>query len=312
MAAGTHHHRSVLLDAAIDGLNIKVDGVYVDGTFGRGGHSAAILERLGPQGRLLGFDKDPAAVAVAEQRFGQDPRFSITHGSFVMMAEIVEQEGLMGRVDGVLLDLGVSSPQIDDAGRGFSFMQDGPLDMRMNPEAGESVAQWLAQADERDIADVLWQYGEEKFSRRIARAVVERRREAPLSTTREFAELIEQAVPRREKHKHPATRSFQAARIFVNRELGDLEDCLIRVPRMLAAAGRLVVISFHSLEDRIVKRFMRREAQGRALPKGLPVMGEPEGRTLKLVGKAQRPGEAEVAENPRARSAVLRIAERLA
>ncbi len=312
MGAGAHHHRSVLLDAAIEGLNIKADGVYVDGTFGRGGHSAAILEQLGPRGRLFGFDKDPQAVAVAKQRFGEDPRFSITHGSFVMMAEVVEREGLMGQVDGVLLDLGVSSPQLDDATRGFSFMQEGPLDMRMNSEVGESAAQWLARAEEREIADVLWQYGEEKFSRRIARAVVERRQEAPLTTTREFAELIEQAVPRREKHKHPATRSFQAVRIFVNRELGDLEDCLVRVPRMLAAGGRLVVISFHSLEDRIVKRFMRREAQGRALPKGLPVMGEPEGRTLKLVGKAQRPEEAEVAENPRARSAVLRIAERLA
>ena len=311
-AGASHQHRSVLLDAAIGGLNIKADGVYVDGTFGRGGHAAAILERLGPQGRLLGFDKDPEAVAVARERFGADSRFLMTHGSFVTMADVVEQQGLTGRVDGVLLDLGVSSPQLDDAARGFSFMQAGPLDMRMNPEAGESAAEWLARADEKEIADVLWQYGEEKFSRRIARAVVERRQDAPLRTTQDFVALIEQAVPRREKHKHPATRSFQAIRIFVNRELADLEDCLVRVPRILAPGGRLVVISFHSLEDRIVKRFMRREAQGQVLPKGLPVMGEPQGRTLKLIGKAQRPGEAEVAENPRARSAVLRIAERLA
>ncbi|MDX5332911.1 MAG: 16S rRNA (cytosine(1402)-N(4))-methyltransferase RsmH [Gammaproteobacteria bacterium] len=307
-----HDHRSVLLDAAIEGLNIRADGVYVDGTFGRGGHSAAILGRLGPQGRLFGFDKDPAAVAAARERFGQDARFSITHGSFVMMADVVEQAGLMGRVDGVLLDLGVSSPQLDDAGRGFSFMREGPLDMRMNPEAGESAADWLAHAEEKEIADVLWHYGEEKFSRRIARAVVAARAETPLRTTQDFVRLIEQAVPRREKHKHPATRSFQAVRIFVNRELADLEDLLVRVPRMLAPAGRLVVISFHSLEDRVVKRFMRNEAQGRPLPKGLPVMGGPEGRTLRLVGKAQRPGEAEVAANPRARSAVLRVAERLA
>lgn len=310
--AARHDHRSVLLDAAIEGLNIRADGVYVDGTFGRGGHSAAILERLGPQGRLFGFDKDPAAVAAARERFGQDARFSITHGSFVMMADVVEQAGLTGRVDGVLLDLGVSSPQLDDAGRGFSFMREGPLDMRMNPEAGESAADWLAHAEEKAIADVLWHYGEEKFSRRIARAVVAARAEAPLRTTQDFVRLIEQAVPRREKHKHPATRSFQAVRIFVNRELADLEELLVRVPRMLAPGGRLVVISFHSLEDRLVKRFMRNEAQGRPLPKGLPVMGGPEGRTLRLVGKAQRPGEAEVAANPRARSAVLRVAERLA
>ncbi|MBD3619850.1 MAG: 16S rRNA (cytosine(1402)-N(4))-methyltransferase RsmH [Chromatiales bacterium] len=307
-----HDHRSVLLDAAIEGLNIRADGVYVDGTFGRGGHSAAILECLGPQGRLFGFDKDPAAVAAARERFGQDARFSITHGSFVMMADVVEQAGLTGRVDGVLLDLGVSSPQLDDAGRGFSFMREGPLDMRMNPEAGESAADWLAHAEEKEIADVLWHYGEERFSRRIARAVVATRAEAPLRTTQDFVRLIEQAVPRREKHKHPATRSFQAVRIFVNRELADLEDLLVRVPRMLAPGGRLVVISFHSLEDRLVKRFMRNESQGRPLPKGLPVMGGPEGRTLRLVGKAQRPGEAEVAANPRARSAVLRVAERLA
>ncbi|HDP89519.1 MAG TPA: 16S rRNA (cytosine(1402)-N(4))-methyltransferase RsmH [Thioalkalivibrio sp.] len=310
--ATQHEHRSVLLDAAIDALNIRAEGVYVDGTFGRGGHSAAILERLGPRGRLLGFDKDPAAITVARERFGQDARFSITHGSFVMMADVVEQGGLTGKVDGVLLDLGVSSPQLDDVARGFSFMQDGPLDMRMNPEEGESAADWLAHADEKVIADVLWQYGEERFSRRIARAVVETRAESPLRTTQDLVRLIEQAVPRREKHKHPATRSFQAIRIFVNRELADLEECLVRVPRMLAAGGRLVVISFHSLEDRIVKRFMRAEAQGRVLPRGLPVMGEPEGRTLRLVGKAQRPGVAEVANNPRARSAVLRVAERLA
>jgi 16S rRNA (cytosine1402-N4)-methyltransferase len=310
--ATRHDHRSVLLDAAIEGLNIRADGVYVDGTFGRGGHSAAILEHLGPQGRLFGFDKDPAAVAAARERFGQDARFSISHGSFVMMADVVEQAGLTGRVDGVLLDLGVSSPQLDDAGRGFSFMREGPLDMRMNPEAGESAADWLAHAEEKEIADVLWRYGEERFSRRIARAVVAARAEAPLRTTQDFVRLIEQAVPRREKHKHPATRSFQAVRIFVNRELADLEDLLVRVPRMLAPGGRLVVISFHSLEDRLVKRFMRNEAQGRPLPKGLPVMGGPEGRTLRLIGKAQRPGEAEVAANPRARSAVLRVAERLA
>lgn len=310
--ATRHAHRSVLLDAAIEGLNIRADGVYVDGTFGRGGHSAAILERLGPQGRLFGFDKDPAAVAAARQRFGQDARFSITHGSFVMMADVVAQAGLTGRVDGVLLDLGVSSPQLDDAGRGFSFMREGPLDMRMNPEAGESAADWLAHAEEKEIADVLWRYGEERFSRRIARAVVAARAEAPLRTTQDFVRLIEQAVPRRERHKHPATRSFQAVRIFVNRELADLEALLVRVPRMLAPGGRLAVISFHSLEDRLVKRFMRNEAQGRPLPKGLPVMGGPEGRTLRLVGKAQRPGEAEVAANPRARSAVLRVAERLA
>jgi 16S rRNA (cytosine1402-N4)-methyltransferase len=298
-----------MLEQAIEALAIRPDGIYIDGTFGRGGHSRRILEALGEDGRLLAFDKDEDAVLVAREQFGSDRRFSIFHGSFAELADVVAERGLQQRIDGLLLDLGVSSPQIDDPERGFSFLNDGPLDMRMNRSRGQSAAEWLADADEDDICTVLREYGEERFARRIARAIVARRQQTPITGTRDLAELVAQACPVKEKHKHPATRTFQAIRIFINRELDDLQLCLRDSLDVLARGARLVVISFHSLEDRIVKRFMRDTAQGPKLPKGLPVRHtETQGR-LRLVGKSRRASEAEVRDNPRARSAVLRIAE---
>lgn len=307
----SHAHRPVLLEEALDGLAVLPDGIYIDGTFGRGGHAAAILGRLGPAGRLYAVDKDPDAVRVAQERFGRDARFQIRRGTFAMLGQLAREEGVAGRVSGILLDLGVSSPQLDDAARGFSFLKDGPLDMRMDPDSGLSAAQWLAQADEAEIARVLQEYGEERFARRIARAIVQTRGERPIVTTQQLAELIAQAVPTRERHKNPATRSFQALRIQVNRELQDLEAALEQALDALAIGGRLCVISFHSLEDRIVKRFMRRESRGEMLPPDLPVTGGPAPGRLRLVGKAVRPGARELEVNPRARSAVLRVAERL-
>ncbi len=312
MNEGVPTHRPVLLDAALAALAVRPAGCYVDGTFGRGGHAAAILSLLGPNGRLLAIDKDPAAVAAARARFGADPRFGIVHASFAELAELAAREGLVGAIDGLLLDLGVSSPQLDDPGRGFSFQADGPLDMRMDTSRGRSAADWLAEADEAEIAGVLRDLGEERFARRIARALVEQRAAGPLRRTLELAALIERASPTRERHKHPATRTFQAIRIFVNRELDDLRQCLDQALEVLAVGARLVVISFHSLEDRIVKRFFREAAQGRQLPKGVPVTGGPVGARLRLVGKAVRADEREVAANPRARSAIMRVAEVLA
>lgn len=302
-------HTTVLLHEAVDALNLRADGIYIDGTFGRGGHSRLILDRLGPDGRLIGFDKDEVAVRSALESFGGDERFNMIHGSFTQIAEVVDSLGLRGRVDGLLLDLGVSSPQLDDAGRGFSFMQDGPLDMRMDRTRGRSAADWLAVADEEEMATVFRDYGEERFARRIARAIVATRIEQPLRTTSQLARLVEKASPIREKHKHPATRTFQAVRIFINRELDDLRDCLHDSLQVLGAGARLVVISFHSLEDRIVKQFMRDQSRGPQLPKRLPVAHVQTLGKLRLVGKALKPGEAEVAANPRARSAVMRVAE---
>lgn len=308
-------HRPVLLEAVLAGLNIQPAGVYVDGTYGRGGHAGAVLTALGPAGRLLAFDKDPAAVAVAEKRAAAEPRFSIVHGAYTMLEAVARQQNLTGRIHGVLLDLGVSSPQLDDAARGFSFQHDGPLDMRMNPQAGPSAAEWLAQAEEAEIARVLKEYGEERFARRIARAIVEQREQTPLTTTGQLADLIARAVPTRERGKHPATRSFQALRIAVNNELGELRDVLQQTVRVLAPGGRLVAISFHSLEDRIVKRFMREQAQTVAQPsvmQDLPYL--PAGGAkpaLRVIGKAVQADASEVAANPRARSAVLRVAEKL-
>lgn len=305
-------HAPVLLDAAIEALSIRRDGVYIDGTFGRGGHAERILAALGDHGRLLAFDKDEEAVRVARQRFGADPRFAIEHGSFAGLAQAVVERGLQRRVDGLLLDLGVSSPQLDDPARGFSFQADGPLDMRMNRSHGQSAAEWLAEADEDAIATVLRNYGEERFARRIARAIVARRSAQAITATRDLADLVAQACPVRERHKHPATRTFQAIRIFINRELDDLQDCLRDSLEVLARGARLVVISFHSLEDRIVKRFMRDAARGPRLPKGLPVRhAETRGR-LRVLGKSIRASDEEVNLNPRARSAVLRVAEVLA
>ena len=304
-------HQPVLLEEVLDGLAIRADGVYVDGTFGRGGHAAAILERLGAAGRLLAMDKDPEAVLSAGTQFGNDPRFEIVQGAFTMLSELVAQRQLSGRVNGLLLDLGVSSPQLDDAARGFSFSDDGPLDMRMDPDAGISAAQWLAGAGEREISDVLRTLGEERFAGRIARAIVNTRKTAPLQTTRQLAELIAATVPSREQHKHPATRSFLAIRIFINHELDDLRAVLEQVPEVLAPGGRLAVIGFHSLEDRIVKRFIRDEYRGEPPPREFPLAGMDHVPRMKPVGKAIRAGEDELRRNPRARSAVLRVAERV-
>lgn len=309
-AGAEFSHRSVLLDSAVDYLIGDPDGNYVDGTFGRGGHSQLILGRLGASGRLLGIDKDPEAIGAAEVLAAEDPRFGYFHGSFAELGRAVSEAG-WERVDGVLMDLGVSSPQLDDASRGFSFMRDGPLDMRMNPLQSPSAAEWLARADEREIADVIWRYGEERFSRRIARLIVERRKEAPIETTLQLAALVSEAVPKKEKHKHPATRTFQAVRIFINRELEDLEAGLQASVDQLATGGRLVVISFHSLEDRLVKRFMRDLARGPRLPKGIPVTAEQEASDFQLIGKARKADAGEVSENVRARSAVMRVLERI-
>ena len=304
-------HQPVLLAEVLEGLDIQPNGVYVDGTFGRGGHAGAILDELGPQGKLLAMDKDPEAVHSAETQYGNDPRFEIAHGAFTMLGHLVAERNLRGRINGLLLDLGVSSPQLDDPARGFSFSDDGPLDMRMDPGAGIPASAWLAEASETAISDVLKTFGEERFARRIARRIVQARTQQPLETTRQLADLVAAAVPVREKNKHPATRSFQAIRIYINRELEELESVLEQVPDMLAAKGRLAVISFHSLEDRIVKRFIRREYRGEQPPVDLPLPNVEHRPRLRPVGKAQRAGMAETATNPRARSAVLRIAERL-
>ncbi|AOE40202.1 16S rRNA (cytosine(1402)-N(4))-methyltransferase RsmH [Pantoea agglomerans] len=304
-------HTTVLLDEAVNGLNIREDGIYIDGTFGRGGHSRLILSQLGEKGKLIAIDRDPQAIAAAEEI--TDPRFSIIHGPFSALAEYVSERDLVGKIDGILLDLGVSSPQLDDAERGFSFMRDGPLDMRMDPSRGHSAAEWLLHAEEADIAFVLKTYGEERFAKRIARAIVERNREQPMTRTRELAEVISIAMPVKDKFKHPATRSFQAIRIWINSELEEIDIALKGAVEVLAPQGRLSVISFHSLEDRLVKRFMRDQSRGPQVPPGIP-MTEHQlralgGRELKLLGKMS-PGDAEVSENPRARSSVLRIAEK--
>ncbi|URW95657.1 16S rRNA (cytosine(1402)-N(4))-methyltransferase RsmH [Pantoea agglomerans] len=304
-------HTTVLLDEAVNGLNIREDGIYIDGTFGRGGHSRLILSQLGEKGKLIAIDRDPQAIAAAAEI--TDPRFSIIHGPFSALAEYVSERDLVGKIDGILLDLGVSSPQLDDAERGFSFMRDGPLDMRMDPSRGHSAAEWLLHAEEADIAFVLKTYGEERFAKRIARAIVERNREQPMTRTRELAEVISIAMPVKDKFKHPATRSFQAIRIWINSELEEIDIALKGAVEVLAPQGRLSVISFHSLEDRLVKRFMRDQSRGPQVPLGIP-MTEHQlralgGRELKLLGKMS-PGDAEVSENPRARSSVLRIAEK--
>lgn len=304
-------HTTVLLDEAVNGLNIRHDGIYIDGTFGRGGHSRLILSQLGAEGRLLAIDRDPQAIAAAQAI--DDPRFNIIHGPFSELAEYVRERDLQGKIDGILLDLGVSSPQLDDAERGFSFMRDGPLDMRMDPTRGQSAAQWLLTADEADIAWVIKTYGEEKFGKRIARAIIERNREQPMTRTKELAAVVAAAMPVKDKFKHPATRTFQAIRIWINSELEEIEKALKGSIDALAPGGRLSIISFHSLEDRIVKRFMRENSRGPQVPAGLPMteaqLNKLGGRYLKALGKMM-PGEEEVAENTRARSSVLRIAER--
>jgi len=303
-------HEPVLLEEVLEALITRPDGYYVDGTFGRGGHSRRILERLNNDGRLLAVDKDPQAIAVAATLKESDPRLDVCQGSFALLPHQLHRRGI-DAVDGIFLDLGVSSPQLDQGERGFSFTQDGPLDMRMDTSTGETAAQWLERASEAEITRTLFEYGEERFARRIARALVTARAELPITSTARLAAVAARANPKWEKHKHPATRTFQAIRIQVNRELDDLESLLPEAVKLLRAGGRLVVISFHSLEDRIVKRFMRTAARGASVPRGLPVLESALGRELRLVGKALRPSESEIAHNPRARSAVLRVAERL-
>ena len=300
-------HVPVLLEETVAALRIREDGTYVDGTFGRGGHSAAILAGLGVRGRLLALDQDPEAIAA---RALEDPRLELIHGRFSAMGEALEARGIQ-RVAGILLDLGVSSPQLDQPHRGFSFQREGPLDMRMDPTRGESAADWLARADEEDIREVIWTYGEERFAKGIARAVVAARAREPIRTTRQLAEIVGHAVRTREPGQHPATRTFQALRIHVNQELEELEVTLPRAVDLLEPGGRLAVISFHSLEDRIVKRFFQARANPDPLPKGVPVraadLPKPD---LRIVGRAIRASEAEARANPRARSAVLRVAEK--
>lgn len=309
----TQGHETVLLEPAVTALLSDPDGRYVDGTFGRGGHSRRILESLSEAGRLLGIDRDPEAVVEGRRLAEQDPRFVMVYGSFADIRQHVKTQwpGMEGRVDGILLDLGVSSPQLDDAGRGFSFMHDGPLDMRMDPACGESAAQWLARADERDIADIIYQYGEERHSRRIARAIVRAREDGPIERTGQLAEIVKTAHPSWERHKHPATRTFQALRIHINGELDALRVALEQSLDLLKGGGRLCVISFHSLEDRLVKQFMRSESQGPRLPRGVPVQYEELAGRLQRPDRALRADPAEVQLNPRARSAMLRVARRM-
>jgi 16S rRNA (cytosine1402-N4)-methyltransferase len=302
-------HQPVLLEEAVSSLNIRGDGIYLDGTFGRGGHSRAIIARLTEQGRLLSLDKDPVAVHSGQENLGGDPRFSIVQGSFADMDQLVRDWGVEGDLDGILLDLGVSSPQLNDPERGFSFMKDGPLDMRMDPTQGVSAAEWLAEATEREISRVIWELGEERQARRIARSIVMARQREQLYRTSQLAELIENTIGNRER-KHPATRCFQAIRIFINNELGDLALGLEASIKQLRPGGRLVAISFHSLEDRLVKRTFREAAKPGQVRRNIPE--HPDWKpVLKLIGKAVRPSEHEISVNPRARSAVMRVAEKL-
>lgn len=306
-------HITVLLEEAVDALSVRADGCYLDGTFGRGGHSRLILGRLGPEGVLLGFDKDPQAIATGQALAAEDGRFVIVQRSFAELADELAARGLIGKVSGALFDLGVSSPQLDNPERGFSFLNDGPLDMRMDPTRGVSAAEWLASATAEGIARVFKEYGEERFARRMAQAVVQRRQERPFERTADLAQVLAVANPAWEKGKNPATRAFQGLRIHINNELGDLERGLEAVLESLEVGGRLVVISFHSLEDRIVKQFMRRQAKGEAdkLPRDLPIRLAAFEPRLRLIGKPQYASEAELKANPRARSAVMRVAEKL-
>jgi 16S rRNA (cytosine1402-N4)-methyltransferase len=308
----TYLHQPVLLDEVIENLAIRPDGVYVDLTFGRGGHSREILKRLGPNGRLIAMDKDPVAVAEGKTGVFCDPRFSIQHGSFVALKAVLEPLGLLGRVDGILLDLGVSSPQLDDPSRGFSFTREGPLDMRMDTSQSMDAATWLHQTEKSDIIAALRDYGEERFARRIANAIVEERGGEPMTTTKQLVELIERVVPTRERGKHPATRCFQAIRIAVNDELEELKQCLQHGLSVLSVGGRIAVISFHSLEDRIVKRFFQKEAKGDDYPSNLPIQDAQIKRYVKIIGALIRPTDEEVKQNRRARSARLRVAEKIA
>ena len=304
-------HKAVLLKEAVEALITNSDGLYVDGTFGRGGHAALILSQLSETGSLMAVDKDPKACEVAKKKFSKDARFEIKQASFADIRKLITEKQHEGTVSGVLLDLGVSSPQIDDPIRGFSFLRDGPLDMRMNPSCGISAAEWLSTAKENDIAQVLKDYGEERYSKRIARAIAAARADKPITRTGQLAAIVKEANPAWEKDKHPATRAFQGIRIFINQELKDLESVLPDILEIMAVGGRLVIISFHSLEDRIVKRFIRDQEKGKTIPRGLPVMEKDIVRRLRSIGKIVKPSGLEIKGNVRARSAVMRIAEKL-
>lgn len=304
-------HTPVLLREVLAALDIRAGGRYVDATLGRGGHSAAILERVGPQGAVIAFDRDPAAIAAGRERFANDGRMTLVSSAFSRLSTVMAEMGLTGAIDGVLLDLGVSSPQLDDASRGFSFTHDGPLDMRMDTTTGASAADFVAKASEHDIARVIRDFGEERFAKRIARAIVNARREAPIVRTAQLAEIVAQSIPTREPGKHPATRTFQAIRIQVNQEFEEIRAALAGSLAALAPHGRLCVISFHSLEDTIVKRFMQQHSQEDPVYAGLPDVPAHARPKLKRIGKAIHPSEEEIAANPRARSAVLRVAERI-
>jgi len=306
-------HKPVLFQQVIDLMKIKPDGIYIDGTFGRGGHSAAILAQLNEKGRLLVMDKDPEAIAYAKQLLADDARVTIIHDDYGQMAERIEQLGLKQLVDGVLLDLGVSSPQLDDAQRGFSFQNNGPLDMRMNPDQGMSAAEWIMTAKEKEISDVLWQLGEERFSRRIAKKIIEARQQQPITDTATLVDIISDCVPAYKEKKHPATRSFQAIRMKVNQELDHIHQVLDGIFDVLKIGGQVLVISFHSLEDRLVKKFIKKHSTPPAIPKGLPIRESDLQVTVRLrnIGKAVKATAEEIKQNTRSRSAILRIAERL-
>lgn len=306
-------HTSVMTTEIITGLKIKPDGTYIDATFGCGGHTRAILAKLSIAGRVIVIDKDPAAIAIARKLQAQDNRVTVYHGSFANILQFCQDAGIIGKVDGIVLDLGVSSPQLDTAQRGFSFNQDGPLDMRMDPSVGSPASTWLAHATAKDIANVLRSYGEEKHATLIANAILRAREGKPITTTKALADLISNIYPRKyELNKHPATRSFQAIRIFINNELEDLKAVLKPIVEILNNNGRLVVLSFHSLEDRIVKQFINTEAKGDRFPAKLAIRATELQPTLKKIGKAQKPSMQEIANNIRARSAVLRVAEKIA
>lgn len=304
-------HKTVLAEEAVSALNIQSEGFYIDATFGRGGHSRAILNELGVEGHLLALDRDPEAIEVAQQLATQDLRLVVGKTQFGKMENVIAAQRIQGKVNGVLFDLGVSSPQLDDPDRGFSFMRDGPLDMRMDSDDGQSAAEWVNTAAQEEIADVLYQFGEERHSRRIARAIVNARKAQKINRTLQLAEIVKAAHPAWERDKHPATRAFQAIRIHVNDELGELKKALVVAVNNLAIGGRLVVISFHSLEDRMVKQFIADCSRGDKYPRGLPVTAAQLAPTLKKIEKAIKPSVREVAENPRARSAVMRVAEKL-
>ncbi|MFK8067636.1 MAG: 16S rRNA (cytosine(1402)-N(4))-methyltransferase RsmH [Gammaproteobacteria bacterium] len=314
-AGEIQQHKPVLLDEVLEALSIVEDGIYIDCTFGRGGHSKAMLNSLGKEGKVIGIDRDPSAIEAGNTLASEDKRFSIEQGAFSKLQQIADQKGVTGKVSGILFDLGVSSPQLDNAERGFSFMRDGPLDMRMDPEHSSSAADWIAKATDREMVKVFSEYGEERFSKRIARAIVARRDEEPVVTTKQLADLIKEVTPNQskpgQKAIHPATRVFQAIRIFINDELGEVKNVLDQAMNILAPGGRLAVISFHSLEDRIVKRFMKKAAAGDNYPKDLPIPTSMLNPDMKLIGKMIKASADEIERNPRSRSAVLRVAERM-